>query len=299
MARRRPARRRARRTVRGAQDSILQHLTALEVAGWQGACDARSFNKLAQGTIRAAWIDVRRPGRRRRRAILKQRRRFRLSEDYIHGPYGTYLFGSPAFLANADLSKGEDRLDFHLRNGDIPRRHLEDGHGRTRTAFALQAGIRRAGLRALPGGRHQPRPRRHLRGRPQHHRQLAAETARVRPVGETRPRPRRRCGGARPLFARRRPQLRVHPGRVQSGRAGGLAPDGASAARRQGSHLLAAQPPSPAMARRAQAAAGRGTALERPGRVVRAGPHCRRGRRCRTSLDGPRIRTRAVRAGAR
>src|SRR5207344_3450496 len=56
-------------------------------------------------------------------------------------------------------------------------------HGRTRTALALQAGIRRAGLRTVPGRRHQPRPGRHLRGRPQHDRQLAAQTSRVRPGG--------------------------------------------------------------------------------------------------------------------
>jgi hypothetical protein len=159
-------------------------------------------------------------------------------------------------------------------------------HGRTRTAFALQAGIRRAGLRALPGGRHQPRPRRHLRGRPQHDRQLAAETSRVRPVGEAWTRSRRRSRRARPLFARYRLYLRDHPGCAPPRRTDHGAAHGAQAARRPGLHLLAAQPPSPAMARRSQAGAGRGTGLERPGRGVRAGAPRQRGRSCETSLGG-------------
>ena len=159
-------------------------------------------------------------------------------------------------------------------------------HGRTRTAFALQAGICRAGLRALPGGRHQPRPRRHLRGGPQHDRQLAAETSRVRPVGEAWTRSRRRSRRARPLFARHRLYLRDHPGCAPPRRTDLGAAHGAQAARRPGLHLLAAQPPSRAMARRSQAAAGRGTGVERPGRGVRAGAPRQRGRSRRTSFGG-------------
>ena len=190
------------------------------------------------------------------------------------------------------LSYDRNILDLYFSNGIVLPRHLEDRHGRTRTPLALQAGIRRAGLRTLPGRRHQPRPRRHVRGRPQHHRQLAAETARVRPVGETRPRARRRRCGARPLFALCRLQLRDHPGRVQSGRAGGSAADGAQAARRQGRHLLAAQPPAPPVGRfeigprrRADRLGFRRPAAARS--IARAGPGrtrlplwCRRGRRC-------------------
>jgi hypothetical protein len=159
-------------------------------------------------------------------------------------------------------------------------------HERTRTAFALQAGIRRAGLRALPGGRHQPGPSRHLRGRPQHGRQLAEETSRVRPVGEAWTRARRRSRRARPLFARHRLYLRGHPGRALPRRTDLGAAHGAQAARRPGRHLLAAQPLSRAMARWPQAGAGRGTGLEPPGRGVRAGASCRRGRSRRTSLAG-------------
>jgi hypothetical protein len=172
-------------------------------------------------------------------------------------------------------------------------------HGRTRTAFALRAGIRRAGLRALPGGRHQPGPGRHLRGRPQHDRQLAAETSRVRPVGEAGTRSRRRSRRAWPLFARHRLYLRDHQGRAPPRRAGRGAAHGAQAARCSGRHLLAAQPPSAAMARRPQAAAGRGIGVERPGRGVRAGASCRRGRSRRINLGGFCFRTRAVRAAAR
>ena len=47
-----------------------------------------------------------------------------------------------------------------------------------------------------------------------------------------------------------------------------------------------AQPLSRAMARWPQAGAGRGTGLEPPGRGVRAGASCRRGRSRRTSLAG-------------
>jgi len=159
-------------------------------------------------------------------------------------------------------------------------------HGRTRTAFALRAGIRRAGLRALPGGRHQPGPGRHLRGRPQHGRQLAAETSRVRPVGEAWTRSRRRSRRARPLFARHRLYLRGHPGRAPPRRTDLGAAYGAQTARRPGRHLLAAQPLSRAMARRPQAGAGRGTGLEPPGRGVRAGASCRRGRSRRINLGG-------------
>ena len=61
--------------------------------------------------------------------------------------------------------------------------------------------------------------------------------------------PGRRQGGARPLCPRHRLQLRDHPGRALQGRAGGRAADGAQAARRQGRHLLAAQPPARAVAR--------------------------------------------------
>ena len=134
---------------------------------------------------------------------------------------------------------------------------------------------------------------------PQHDRQLAAQTPRVRSGGEERTRPCRRQGGARPLLAGRRLQLRKHEGPAPLRRAGGGAADGASAARRQSRHLLAAQPPSAAMARRPQAAAGRGTEVERLGRGVRAGASCRRGRSCRINLGGLCFRTRAVRAGAR
>ena len=159
-------------------------------------------------------------------------------------------------------------------------------HERTRTAIALQAGIRRAGLRALPGGRYQPRPGRRLRGRPQHDRQLAAETSRVRPVGEAWTRARRRLRRARPLFARHRLYLRGHPGRAPPRRTDLGAAYGAQTARRPGRHLLAVQPPSPAMAQRHQAGAGRGTGLERTGRGVRAGASCLRGRSCRINLGG-------------
>jgi hypothetical protein len=159
-------------------------------------------------------------------------------------------------------------------------------HGRTRTAFALQARICRAGLRALPGGRHQPGPGRHFRGRPQHDRQLAAETSRVRPVGEAGTRSRRRSRRARPLFARHRLYLRDHPGSAPPRRTDLGAAHGAQAARRPRLHLLAAQPLSPAMARRAQADGRRGTGVERPGRGVRAGASCCRGRSCRINLGG-------------
>jgi hypothetical protein len=134
---------------------------------------------------------------------------------------------------------------------------------------------------------------------PQHDRQLAAETPRIRPVGEAGTRSRRRSRRARPLFARRRLYLRDHPGRAPPRRAGVGAPDGAQAAGCSGRHHLAAQPPSAAMARRPQAAAGRGTEVERLGRGVRAGASCRRGRSCRINLGGLCFRTRAVRAGAR
>jgi hypothetical protein len=172
-------------------------------------------------------------------------------------------------------------------------------HGRTRTAFALQAGIRRAGIRALPGWRHQPRPRRHFRGGAQHDRQLAAETPRVRPVGQAGTCSRRRSRRARPLFARHRLHLRDHQGRAPPWRAGGGAAHGAQTARRPGRHLLAAQSPSPAMARWPQAGAGRGTGLEGTGGGVRAGASCRRGGSCRINLGGFCFRTRAARAGAR
>ena len=76
-------------------------------------------------------------------------------------------------------------------------------------------------------------------------------------------------------------RVRAPPRRTDLGAA-----HGAQAARRPGRHLLAAQPLSRAMARWPQAGAGRGTGLEPPGRGVRAGASCRRGRSGRTSLGG-------------
>ena len=85
--------------------------------------------------------------------------------------------------------------------------------------------------------------------------------------------PGRRQGGARPLCPRHRLQLRDHPGRALQGRAGGPAADGAQAARRQGRHLLAAQPPARAVAR-LRAGAPRRRVRRRAGArsIARAGP---------------------------
>jgi hypothetical protein len=233
--------------------------------------------------------------------MLKPRPAPELSKYYILGSRGAHLFDAGAFpVALNDLSNDRCTLDHILRIDYPPSRIAwRIDHGRTRTAFALRAGIRRAGLRALPGWRHQPGSGRHLRGRPQHDRQLAAETPRIRPVGEAGTRSRRRPRRARPLFARHRLYLRDHPGRAPPRRAGVGAPDGAQAARRSGRHLLAAQPPSSAMARWPRASAGRGTGLEGTGGGVRAGASCRRGRSRRINLGGFCFRTRAVRAGAR
>jgi hypothetical protein len=88
------------------------------------------------------------------------------------------------------------------------------------------------------------------------------------------------------LYSRHRLYLRDHPGCAPPRRTDHGAAHGAQAARRPGLHLLAAQPPSPAMARRSQAAAGRGPGLERPGRGVRAGAPRQRGRSRRTSFGG-------------
>jgi hypothetical protein len=130
----------------------------------------------------------------------------------------------------------------------LPPSYWRIDDGRSRTAFALQAGIRRAGLRAVPGWRHQPGIGRWFRRGTQHDRQLAAQTPRVRPGGEERTQPCRRQSGARPLRASHRLQLREHAGPAPRRRTGVGAAHGAPSARRQGLHLLAAQPPSAAMA---------------------------------------------------
>jgi hypothetical protein len=197
------------------------------------------------------------------------------------------LIRALAFSSRGLLKSSQLYLDYDLSTHHLPPHHGGDRHGRTRTAFALRAGIRRAGLRALLGGRHQSGPGRHFRGRPQHDRQLAAETSRVRPVGEAGTRSRRRSRRARALFARRRLYVREHPSCAPPGRADHGAAHGAQAARCPGLHLLAAQPPSPAMARPAQADRRPGTGLERRAeRGFRAGEICRRGRSCRTSSAG-------------